>query len=83
VGVEWCVHARVAAHRSWCWGVELRGLWWGFYRLEERVVAWARATGEDPTRGQNRGAPTLLAPVGLAVALAVSAVEECRRVEAS
>jgi hypothetical protein len=34
VGVEWCVHARVAARRSRGWGDKLRGLGWGFYRRE-------------------------------------------------
>jgi hypothetical protein len=46
---------RVTARRSWCWGGELRASSGAFIGARGRMAAWARAVGEGPTRGQNRG----------------------------
>jgi hypothetical protein len=82
-GLEWCVHARVTARRSGCWGGELRVSSGAFIGARWRMAAWPRAAGEGPTRGKTKGVAASLAPAGLTMAAAAPAAEENRRVEAS
>jgi hypothetical protein len=84
VGAEWCVQARVTARRSWCWGVEFRGLWWGFYRREGENGGLGSSRRGRLDQGQNRGRRCLAGVrPGLAVAPAAPAAEESRRIEPS
>jgi hypothetical protein len=56
VGAEWCIHARVTARRSWCWGGELRGLGWGFYRREREDGGLGTSRWGRPNQGAKPGA---------------------------
>jgi hypothetical protein len=81
--VEWCVHARVTTHRSWCWGGELRGLGWGFYRREREDGGMGLLLGKVRPGGKTMGAAASLLPAGPAVAQATPAAGNYRCVEAS